>query len=554
MKLRNKSQRKSFHAAVFAATLVTTTVLPIINQQFTIAQAAQVSAKSADSFVDSIGVNTHLTYGGTPYERFDDLIIPKLQEANIRHIRDGGYNNPDFFNKIKKLGSLGIKSNIIFSGNSMGEVLDIVRKMSGAIESVEGPNESDLEFFNFSYNGQKFPEGTRNYQKDLFNTIKNTSDTKHLSVVLPSMGWGENADRMGYIGDSGNFCNMHNYPNIGQPPTIDLDSYFIPHINNMCGDKMTKWSTETGYHNETSHDMGISVQAGGKYIPRLLLESFNRNITRTYLYEFVNESSEGGDQNNYGLLYNNGSAKPAFTAIKNMTTLLKEPGAKFQTGKLDYTLSGNTNDVHSTLLQKSKGEFYLILWQEVRSWDNDSKKDISVGDRQIKVNLATNIKRAEVYVPRDSGSPKLTQDAPSGGRLSDITVSVPDHPLIIKLVPSSVSTSNSNSGGNGGSNSGSNSGGSQSQSAVTAYQNSNFNGNSQSFPVSSDGYAANRGQLNSVGNDQISSLRVPEGYIAYVCANESQEGQCKIFSAGNHSFVGNDLNDKISYMEVLPAE
>ena len=227
---------------------------------------------------------------------------------------------------------------------------------------------------------------------------------------------------------------MHNYPNIGQPPTIDLDTYFIPHINNMCGKSLTKWSTETGYHNDVSHDMGVSEQVAGKYIPRLLLESFNRNITRSYLYEFINES-QGGDQGSYGLVRYDGSAKPAFTAIKNMISLLKEPGANFTPGSLNYTLSGNTSGVDSTLLQKSNKEFYLILWQEARSWNNDSKKEIPVGNRQIKINLETRINRAQVYVPKDSGSPILTHNAPSGGRLQDLTVSVPDHPIVIKLVP-----------------------------------------------------------------------------------------------------------------------
>jgi len=177
VKLRNKSQRKSLHVPLFAATLASTTIFPIITQQFNAAQAAPVPAKSADSFVDSIGVNTHFTYGGTPYERFDEM-KSKLQEVGIRHIRDGGYNDPDFFNKLRELGSVGIKSNIIFSRNPTGEVLDVVKSLSGAIEAVEGPNESDLEFFNFSYNGQKFPEGTRNYQQDLYHAIKNDSATK----------------------------------------------------------------------------------------------------------------------------------------------------------------------------------------------------------------------------------------------------------------------------------------------------------------------------------------------------------------------------------------
>ncbi len=541
MKLHNKSQRASFHLAVFTATLVSSTILPIINQKFNIAWAAPQPAKSADAFVDSIGVNTHLTYGGTPYERFDDLIIPKLQELGIRHIRDGGYNDPNFFNKIKKLGSIGIKSDIIFSGNSMDEVSSVVNSMTGGIDAVEGPNESDLDVFNFSYNGQKFPDGTRNYQKDLYNTIKGNSATKNLSVVLPSMGWGEDADKMEYIGNLGDLCNMHSYPNIGQPPTIDLDSYFIPHINKMCGNSMTKWATETGYHNELSNDLGVSEEAAGKYIPRLLLESFNRNIARTYLYEFINESSGAGDQGNYGLLHFDGSAKPAYTAIKNMTSLLKEPGAIFTPQSLDYTLSGNTDGVDSTLLQKSNGEFYLILWQEAHSWNNDSKKDIAVGDRQIKVNLQTSINHAEVYVPKNSVSPILTSDAPSGGRLSDLTVSVPDHPLIIKLVPNGASTSVSSKGGSN-------------SAQVVAYRQPNFGGVSQSFSLSPGVYRADKGAFNIVGNDAISSMRVPQGLAAYVCENESQQGLCRTFKAGEYAYVGNDIDNKISYMKVLRSQ
>ncbi len=564
MKLHNKSQRKSLHVALFAATLASTTIFPIITQQFNAAQAAPVPAKSADSFVDSIGVNTHFTYGGTPYERFDEM-KSKLLEVGIRHIRDGGYNDPDFFNKLKDLGSVGIKSNIIFSGNSMGEVLDVVKSLSGAIEAVEGPNESDLEFFNFSYNGQKFPEGTRNYQQDLYHAIKNDSATKHLPVITPSMGWGEDADRLGLIDDWGDFCNMHNYPNIGQAPTIDLDQYFIPHTNNMCN-RLAKWSTETGYHNELSHDMGISEEAAGKYIPRLLLESFNRDIKRSYLYEFANESNDAGDQSNYGLIRYDGSAKPAYTAIKNMTSLLKEPGANFKSGSLDYSLSVGEDRVHSTLLQKSNGEFYLILWQEANSWDNEGKRDIKVDDLNVTVNLNTPISRAEVYKPKEKGSPILVQDAPSGGRLNNLTVGVPDHPLIIKLLPNGVSTSSnssnnsgggSNNSGGGSDNSGSGSdnsgGGSESEQAVEAYQKRDFGGRYQSFSVAQSVFRADAGDFKAVPTDQISSLKVPQGLVAYVCDTENQEG-CQTFTAGDYAYVGDDINNKISYMEVLPVE
>jgi hypothetical protein len=84
------------------------------------------------------------------------------------------------------------------------------------------------------------------------------------------------------------------------------------------------WATETGYHNAISNELGISDGAAGKYIPRLLLGNFKRNIVRTYLYELVNQSSDpNDDQSNFGLLRFDGSPKPAFTTIKNMNSLLK---------------------------------------------------------------------------------------------------------------------------------------------------------------------------------------------------------------------------------------
>jgi hypothetical protein len=128
--------------------------------------AAPVPAKSADSFVDSIGVNVHLTYGGTPYERFEDLIKPKLKELGIRHIRDGAYQEEDFFQKVKSLAADGIKATLIFSGNPPSEVVATAKKLSGAIEAIEGPNESDLEVFNFTHKGDKFPGEQREKVRD----------------------------------------------------------------------------------------------------------------------------------------------------------------------------------------------------------------------------------------------------------------------------------------------------------------------------------------------------------------------------------------------------
>jgi hypothetical protein len=83
---------------------------------------------------------------------------------------------------------------------------------------------------------------------------------------------------------------------------------------------------------------------------------------------------------------------------------------------------------------------------------------------------------------------------------------------------------------------------------VTAASERNLTGNTQSFPIGT--YKANQGGLNIVGNDKISSLRVPVGLIARVCTNADGTGVCREFTAGTYVYVGDDLNDKISFIEV----
>lgn len=182
-------------------TLLGVLITTLLSNLTSFANSAPVTAKKADAFVDSIGVNVHLTYDGAYANK--ELIKSKLQELGIRHIRDGAYQEPEFFERLKVLSKIGIKTILIFSGNPPSEVVSTAKKLSGTIEAVEGPNETDLEFFNFSYKGQEFPEATRTYQKEIQAALKADPATKNLPVVLPSMGWGENAQKLGYVGNQG---------------------------------------------------------------------------------------------------------------------------------------------------------------------------------------------------------------------------------------------------------------------------------------------------------------------------------------------------------------
>jgi glucose/arabinose dehydrogenase len=84
---------------------------------------------------------------------------------------------------------------------------------------------------------------------------------------------------------------------------------------------------------------------------------------------------------------------------------------------------------------------------------------------------------------------------------------------------------------------------------VKVYRDSNFAGVSQSFPATPGVYKANQGDLNIVGNDAISSLSVPSGTVVRVCQHETG-GLCREYTAGDYNYVGSDLDNMISFIEV----
>lgn len=82
---------------------------------------------------------------------------------------------------------------------------------------------------------------------------------------------------------------------------------------------------------------------------------------------------------------------------------------------------------------------------------------------------------------------------------------------------------------------------------VIVYENENFDGRSQRF--SPDIYRADQGDLSCIGNDTISSLSVPSGLVVRLCENENS-GFCRVYGPGDYFYVGDDLNDKISLIDI----
>ena len=134
-------------------------------------------------------------------------------------------------------------------------------------------------------------------------------------------------------------------------------------------------------------------------------------------------------ESNYGLLHNDGSPKPAYTAIKNLLSLLADPGSSYSPGSLNFSLSGTTGTIRQSLFQKRDGRFYLVLWNDVQTYDVQAKQDRSNAPVPVTVTFGT-AHNLSVYQPYTQSAALSTSS-----NATSVVVNVPDHPLVIEISP-----------------------------------------------------------------------------------------------------------------------
>src|SRR5204862_286626 len=112
------------------------------------ALAASETAKSADAFVDSIGVNTHYgnaIFGGDSNAYGNPLLDAKLAALGVRHIRDHSYNDTGIARVDAINSQYGIKATLILGETTRSPATLVgILKSHPAYEAIEGLNEPDF--------------------------------------------------------------------------------------------------------------------------------------------------------------------------------------------------------------------------------------------------------------------------------------------------------------------------------------------------------------------------------------------------------------------------
>jgi hypothetical protein len=306
----------------------------------------------------------------------------------------------------------------------------ITRLGASAILAFEGPNEVDNN--NGNWGGiPAFGANAKAYQAAMYQHAKQIAPSVTVIGLTTTSAWGA-----GYVGDISSYMDagtLHPYPS-ASVPTAYLGSTETA-LAALNGARKGWWVTETGYYTapnatQNVYQPGVSEAAQAKYAPRLYLDYFNAGISHTSIYELIDEHSTQSDaEANYGLLRNDGSPKPAYNAMKNMLALLSDPGGSYSAGSLSFSLSGTTSTVRQALFQKRDGRFYLVLWNDVLVYNTSSKNDISNAAVPVTVTFGS-AHNVSVYQPYTQ-APALSTTSGT----TSLTVSVPDHPVILEVSP-----------------------------------------------------------------------------------------------------------------------
>jgi hypothetical protein len=364
-----------------------------------------VPAQSADAFVDSIGVATHLTYTNTAYNN-RPLIAQRLFESGIRHIRDGWGTGSSYASTFVRetLGPKGIRVTMVHdprNNASAAEQKEMVkRELLPVIAGAESLNEWDTR-------GPGWATEARNWTIAMSNAYRSDPVTAGIPLLGPSMADTNNATNHAAMGDLSryvDFGNTHDYPGNQYQMTDQIMDTVQRNMGHMVPGRKIQ-ATETGFSNGTVHQPypAMPEPQVGVVLPRVFLEHFRRGITRTFSYELIDQFPNNEFESRFGLLRNDGSPKPSFHAVSGLTRLLGDPGPAFQPGGLQYSLSGTDAKTRTLLLQKRDGTFWLALWQHEAVWDG--AKVVDPPNRPVTLTLGGQATGVRVFNLRNTATP-----------------------------------------------------------------------------------------------------------------------------------------------------
>jgi len=446
---------------------------PLLAAAVTIAAAAlpaspadaQMQARRAYDFVDSVGICTHFGWRKSVYETAFDRMQSALVDLGIRYIRQKP-GSPFTLKRLAQLqGSTGVllqatvdtsadDSNFDARELDPGMIANFVGAAvqglgAGAFVAFEGPNEYD----NTAKQGGNPDWGRdlRTYMQQVSQVVRGTPAIAQLPIAAPSMAQNKAAvfQQLGDLSAVSNRGNLHAYSG-ERPLGFALDEFIG--LAQMVNPGQQIVISEYGWNTAANRWQGhpLTDAARAKYQARAMATIFTRPvIDRAFIYQLADPSEDAALANpllHFGLLGTDLQPTMTYAAVRNVMHLLCDNAGNAGTAPLNASLSGSLQNVRQVLLQKASGAYYLLLWQEVASYEQPKPANKLVAQQwtpapqSVTLGFSQPIASVRTFLPTaldgdaDGGKrPKASFDAPSS-----VTLQVPDELLVVEIIPQGV--------------------------------------------------------------------------------------------------------------------
>lgn len=406
-----------------------------------------VTLVPADSFSKSVGVDTHFSYFDLlPYSPGANATrtAASAQALGVAFVRDGiPFSTDANWNNTAYAGLKAVATNgqrIVFVGQPAVEyqwtdtrAIDtaLTRLGTSALLAFEGPNEVDNNYQWWQTDKTHpvdFGKNAGTFQCAMYAK----AHARGVTVISPTVTSGTGASYMPDLTPCADGATIHPYPGGGLPMTnvAGMQAFTATFVHGK-----PSWITETGYHTNVNgtinhYQPGVSEAAAAKYVTREYLDYFRAGVVHSSTYELIDERvSTTDDEQNFGLLRNDGSPKPAYTALQTLLRTVADPGAPFVPAAFGFATTGATSTVRVVALAKRTGVVDLVFWNDVSVYDVLAKRDIVNAPVPVTLTLARAPSAVTQYTP------VLGSQGAARTPATSLSVSVPDSPLVLEIVP-----------------------------------------------------------------------------------------------------------------------
>jgi hypothetical protein len=397
-------------------------------------QAPGIRAHQADALVESIGINIH-AWPRSSYvsgDRWRSVILPALRELGVRHLRDGVGGPAEVAERHAGLVSEGfcltlITDPLLTPALQLGPVLKRIGLRG--IAMLEGVNEPDGAWVR---KVGASPALAVAHQRDLHAIGSSLGIPVAASALINAGAARDYAGQAPYA----DYGNCHPYPGGRFPETPGWGANGYGSVEHgrdrlalaVAGSGKPFVATEAGYNNAVSAKAkaaaghhGCSEAAAAAYEPRLFLHYLNLGVARSFHYELYDQRANPDDvEANFGWVRNDGSRKPSYVTMRNLISILSDPGPPFEPGRLAFTLAGATNGVMSCLLKKRDGTWFLALWLARSLWDIRTYSDVDLPEQTVSLTFGDSVRHVSGNHPSESTT---FEEIPCSDRRVELVVS-----------------------------------------------------------------------------------------------------------------------------------